>query len=317
MKRWIKRGYGLLVWGFLYPKWRALAYRLPAWERLDKLIVLVEYFRLFKRFPDLVHPKRFNEKIQHRKLYDRNPLLTQLQDKYRARDYVTARVGEQYLAKNYLATDNPGSIDFSALPEQFVLKANHGCGWNIFIKDKLKVDPVATRIQIENWLGENYYFDYWLEWAYKDIKPLVLAEEYLGAETNEFPMDYKFRCFDGVAQILLITQTLKPSGYIRWGTYEFQNSRWVKINRPVYRGEQPADDSPDPDRLPANIAEMTAVAQKLAEGIDYVRVDMFNLGGRIVFGEFTLYDGGGYLPLQDEFDFAWGQKWKLTSQLPE
>jgi hypothetical protein len=137
-----------------------------------------------------------NEKIQWRKLYDRNPVYTLCADKYRVREYVRERVGEACLVPLLVVASDPHEVDFSRLPDRFVLKANHGCGWNEFVWSRERLDERASVARMDRWLRSNFYRRH-REWQYKHIAPLILIEELLTDRHGALPVEYRFFCFDG------------------------------------------------------------------------------------------------------------------------
>lgn len=232
---------------------------------------------------NLENPKTFNEKIQWLKLYDSTPMKTQLADKYLVRDWVKDKIGEQYLIPLLGVYDSFDEIDFDKLPNQFVLKANHGAGWNVIVKDKKKFDKELAKKKFDEWLQLNYAFKAGFELHYMNIIPKIIVEEYI-ENNNQDLYDYKVFCFDGKAQnIMFLSERfseLKMAFYdLKWNKEEF-----------VYSFKKNKDNVPEPQSL----KDIIVLAEKLAYGFSHVRVDFYILNdGTIKFGEmtFTTFSG--------------------------
>ena len=188
-------------------KLQVLAYNLTSPEFVSKI-----YFRLLLKYPlNLKNPQTFNEKIQWLKLYEwpHNPLAIECADKYRVRHYLERKGMGQYLNELLGVWENANDIDFDTLPQQFVLKCNHGCGYNIICKDKSKLDISATRKQLNTWLKEDFG-KFNAEPHYSKMKPRIICEEFLdGGETL---IDYKFYCFHGKVEFMYIAYGFDGNG---------------------------------------------------------------------------------------------------------
>ena len=235
-------------------------------------------------------------------LHDRDPRMPVLADKLRVRKYVAEKAGGQYLIPLLWSGDRPEEIPFDKLPSRFVIKANHGAGYNIIVRDKTQLNQEAARHQLKQWLAQNYCQDKFLgiEWAYRDIKPSIIIESFI-EENGKLPTDYKFFCFSGrVERVVLYFdrfEKLAAKAFDR----NFEASE-LRFNVPEYGGES---------KRPPNFDKMIEVAESLAEGFRFIRVDMYNLDGRILFGELTFYHGGtGYVFRPERQDYALGEKWK-------
>lgn len=232
---------------------------------------------------DLENPQTYNEKIQWFKLYGITPQIIKLVDKITVRDYVAECIGEEYLIPILGVWKYPEEIDFSALPERFVIKANHGSGYNYIVRNKAQVDKKDIIRHANKWLLEDYSFTFGFELQYHNIPRRVLAEQYLENDDDDL-YDYKFWCFNGrVEYIQFLSQRktgLKMDFFDRyWNlqpfTYDHPNSE-KKICKPD------------------NLDKMIEKAELLAAGFPHVRVDFYRMNnGRIYFGEltFTSYSG--------------------------
>ena len=270
----------------------------------EREVVVRNHRKKFGRSPDLKNPITFSEKVAYKILYDRRPILTRLQDKLQARDYVAERIGAEYLPGLYQVCQSPDEIVWQNLPPRFVIKMNHGSGMNIFVADKSRINTGAIASQLLRWRATSFYHR-WLEWAYRDIRPTIFIEEMLTEETGAEVANWKFFTFDGRAQFVRID--------LKWDGQPAINSYDRSLNRLNFRKGPP--EAPMDPVFPHNIELMFSLADRLGSGLDFVRVDMYNVGGRIVFGEFTNYPGAG-LELFDppEFDEILGRMWRVPSR---
>ncbi len=227
---------------------------------------------------DLDNPQTYDEKLQWIKLYGTTPETGRLSDKYLVRPWVAERVGEEVLVPLLGVWDNADDIDFDALPDRFVLKATHGCGWNIVVTDKGALDQEAARAQCATWLGMNYAFANGLELHYRWCEPRIIAEEYLCNEAGEAP-DYKFFCFKGkVACVGLVRDRSSNSSEACF------DENWNKLPCIYYTHARIEEDVPKP----AGFERAREVAEALAAGFEHVRVDLYILDdGTVRFGEMT------------------------------
>ena len=240
----------------------------------------VLYYRKFGRPIDLKTPKTLNEKIMWLKLntYRDDPLVTQCADKYRVREYVEQAGCGDALNTLYGVWDSPRPIDWSALPDAFVLKCNHGCGYNILCPDKRKLDTKAAVRQLEKWLRTSFWLSY-AELQYRKIPRKVICEKLLGGG-GPLP-DYKVYCFHGKAEYILVCL---DRGGGRKPKFYFFDRDWNFC--PITRdGKQAAKDFSLP--RPQQLDKMLAYAERLSEPFPFVRADFYDDGGRIVFGELT------------------------------
>lgn len=254
----------------------------------DELHLKLMYRALIGKGLDLTNPKTFNAKLQWLKLHDRNPNYIKLVDKYAVKGWVAEKLGADYVAETYASWGSAEDIDISALPERFVLKTNHDCGGVVVCNNRQVFDIDAARRKLNRHLRTNYYWG-GREWPYRDVKPLVFAEQFLGEETNgEKPVemvDYKFMCFAGSVRCAF-TCTGRARGDLR---VDFFDNDWNHL--PFERHYANADVTPN---APVNLEFMLKAAETLASGIPFVRVDFYEIGDRPYFGEMTLYPGSGF-----------------------
>jgi hypothetical protein len=259
----------------------------------DEKYLKKKYKTIFHKKLDLNNPQSFNEKLQWLKLFDRKPLYTTLVDKYAVRKYIASKIGDEYLIplvggpwKNF------DEINFDELPDQFVLKCTHDSGGVVVCKDKSKLDFEEIRSKVNKSLARNYYY-YGREWPYKDVPRQIIAEAYITDGANESLTDYKFFCFDGTPKALFIaTDRYNKDEEIKFDFYDMDFN-----HLPFTNGHPNANVSP---RYPSSFKKMKELAAKLSEGIPQVRVDFYNVGGKVYFGELTFFHFSGMVPFKPE-----------------
>lgn len=234
---------------------------------------------------DIDHPKTFNQKIQWLKLYDNAPIKTELADKYAVREYVSAKIGGEYLVPILGVWNSFEEIDFSQLPNRFVLKCTHGSCMNMIVNDKSQLDYNLAKRKFDSWMQTNYAYT-GFEMNYARIKPRILAEEMLEADEviGDIP-DYKFMCFHGKVKCSFVcTERFSEDGL----KVTFYDKDWkvMPFERHYPRSQYPID-------RPKNYDQMVEFAEKLAESFIFVRVDFYEVKGKIYFGELTFYPGSG------------------------
>lgn len=247
---------------------------------------------------DLKKPRSFNEKIQWLKLYNHIPLYTQLVDKYSVREYVKEKIGEEYLTKCYGVYSKFENIDFDKLPDKFVIKCTHDCGSVVLCDSKSKINMSKIGKKLNAALSRNYYYQ-GREWPYKNVIPRIIIEEYLEDHTTNDLYDYKFFCFSGVPKVLFVSIG-RQEGNLQLNFYD------MGFNKLPFERGYPNFDVNIPK--PKNFKKMIELATKLSEGIPFVRVDFYDIEGRIVFGEMTFSPGGGMEVFKPkEWDYILGQ----------
>lgn len=271
------------------------------WWLSDELYIKWLYYLECGHKLNLANPKRYNEKLQWLKLYYRAPLWTQMVDKYRVKKLVSKRVGGEYVAPVLGVWERAEDIEWDKLPNQFVLKTNHDSGNNgVFIcKDKSKIEKEKWIQKINASLRRDTSIP-GREWPYRDVKRCVFAEQYLEDATGEL-RDYKFFCFDGVVKYLFIATERQSGGEVKFDYFDADfNHLDIVQHHPM---------SEKPIEKPALFDEMKSLAAKLSEGLPEVRVDLYEVNGRIYFGEYTFFHHGGMVPFHpDKWDFVWGEQ---------
>ena len=276
----------------------------------DDVMLRIQYFILKKRKLHLKNPQRFSEKVQWYKAYYHNPEMLDCVDKYRVREYVAKKLGtDKYLNELYQVCDDASQINFNALPDKFVIKTSDGGGGdNVLIcKNKKYLDIDFVIHTVNSWRNKQYYIVS-REWAYRGAKDSkILVEKYLVDKDNldESIDDYKFFCYNGNYKFLWVDKD-RFTNHTR--CFYDQDLRWIK----GIVSDYPASNVEFP--LPANIGEMITVAEKLSMGFPFVRVDLYNLSGTILFGEMTFYPASGYLDFYpDSFDYELGKFFEVQS----
>lgn len=233
---------------------------------------------------NLDNPKTFNEKICWLKLYFHVPILTQLADKYLVRDYVSERIGEEFLNELYNVYYKVEDINFEELPNQFVLKGVHGSSLNIIVKDKSKLDIVKAKQTMRKWMKHCQYKKVGLEWAYKNIQPKIIAEKFLEEVGKGDINDYKFFCFNGEPKFLQIDIDRSINHYRCYYDLNWAKLPFTTIKKSYYKEDV---------EQPSNFEEMKRLAKILAANLPFARVDFYSVHGKTYFGEITFYPGDG------------------------
>ncbi len=267
-----------------------------------KRLIQSRFYNELGYVPNINSPKTLNEKIQWYKLYYDNPLITTGCDKYRVKDYIAQTIGEEYVVKLYGVYDDADAINFNELPDKFALKVNDNTGFNIIVKDKKKLNIPTTRCRLNNWVQpwkNCYYASFYL--GYKNVEPKIIAEEYLDIDHNS--KEYKIFCFNGKADFALI----ELDYFGKEPKRAFYDKNFNEM--PFKIGKMPKVSL---ENKPANFDKMIELAEKLAKPFPFVRVDFYDINGKIYFGELTFYSGGGYSYITPiEWDKKLGDKLKL------
>ena len=266
-------------------------------------ILLQKYVQMHGKHLNLTNPQKFTEKLFCRMISlnrKNNHKFTQLSDKYTARAYVSSEVGKEHLIKLLWHGDDPNAIPFDSLPVEYVIKTNHGSGQIIVVQGKVDRSEVINRLSV--WLKRNFY---WAnrEYQYYHIKPRVMIEEYLRNQDGSGPLDYRFWCFKGVPEVIQVDNRAHDIN-------PFFDTQWNQIDLYYREGaSRPAI------AKPIKLEQMLSIASRLSACFDFVRVDLYNIDGKIYFGELTFTPVAGGLKLQPEsWDLKLGQKWEMLSE---
>lgn len=256
----------------------------------DRAMVEIQYRYHFGKKLNLSQPKTFNEKVQWLKLYDRRPEYTAYVDKYAVRRHIAETIGEEYLIPLLGVYDCVEDIDWSILPDQFILKCTHGSHINIICTDKTKLDIEAAKKKLKRWMKQNLFW-YGREWPYKNVKPRIICEKYMVDESGTELKDYKIFCFGGEPKLIVLNYNRFTN--TKQNVYDTQ---WNYIDVTL--------EHPTPQKVnfkkPEKLEEMLKLAGILAKDFPQLRVDLYYVNGKIYFGEMTLYHCSGYAIFQPE-----------------
>lgn len=249
---------------------------------------------------NLEDPQSFNEKLQWLKLHNRKPEYTVMVDKYRVRDYVVQIIGAEYLIPLLGVWDDPEEIDFSSLPEQFVLKCSHNSGLGMCIcKDKGKLDIPRVKRELRRGLQQDYYLT-GREWPYKNVPRKIICEQYMKDGKTEGLTDYKFYCFGGEVRMVMLATNRFVVGKTKFDYFDR-----AFHHLPFTLG---GPNSEIPPEKPEHFDRMVEIAQILSKGMPHVRVDLYLSDGYIYFGELTFFDGSGFDQIEPvEWDYKIGE----------
>lgn len=278
--------------------------RALAWRTVPRAMLIARYVYFFRRLPRLRTPETWSEKILHRLLFDRRPQLTLFADKVAVRDYVRERLGgTEHLTQVYAVVSGPSQISGLDLPARYVMKPSHLSHAIRIVHD----GAPATRAELEalaaSWLRRSLYVEMG-EWCYRDIPRRVIFEELLDDGEGSLA-DYKVHCFDGEPRFL----TLIRGRFDGKQTLDMYDMDFRLL--PAHLPAPPPSGSPWKEP-PPNFKEMIEIARRVSAGVDYVRVDLYNVMGRVIFGELTNYPGAGLLKLiPREWDRKIGSYWRL------
>jgi hypothetical protein len=272
-------------------------------DRTFRFLCSPQFWAVHGFWPNFRNPERFSEKLWSRMLHDRDPLLTQVTDKLAVRDYVSQRIGEDFLVPLLWVGEDPDAIPFDDLPSQFIIKTNHGAGYYVIAMENSDLDLRITRQLLKSWLSENYCEDKYLgiEWGYKNIPPKLLIENLLVVD-GELPIDYKFFCYQGHVEFVFLHYDRLQGQKTKVFDRLFDDLAWDieggRDDRKISR--------------PRNFETMINVAESLSSDFKFLRVDLYSVNDRIYFSELTPYPGGiGVKLLPDHYDYVYGNLWPL------
>ena len=279
----------------------AILHRMP-WLIPDDAKYLSSLYKLELGIkPDLDHPNKFSEKIQWLKLHDHNPLYTTLVDKLAVKEFVRERLGDEYVIPVIAEWDTPEQIEWAKLPNQFVIKTNHDGGGNgiVICKEKSKFSIAKAMQELNHSFNRSLYM-VGREWPYKNVEKRVFAETFVNDSNGEL-RDYKFFCFNGKVKCFKIDYNRQI--YHQANYYDPQ-CHLLRYGEAVCPPNFEAD-----IYIPDNIQKMIELAERLAKDIPFVRVDFYNVDGRIYFGEITFYPASGMSKWVGEVDVdsLWGE----------
>lgn len=256
------------------------------------------------------NPQTYNEKLQWLKIYDRQDSYTKMVDKYEAKEYVKNIIGGEYIIPTIGIYDKFENIDFEKLPQQFVMKCTHDSGGLVICKDKSKLNLKEAKRKINQCLKVNY-FNCWKEWPYKNVKPRIIIEKYMTNDDSDGINDYKFFCFNGKVKLLFIaTDRVNENEETKFDFYD-ENFNHL----PIKNGHPNALVPPS---KPLNFEKMKELAEILSKDIPHLRVDFYEINGKIYFGELTFSHWAGMVPFEpEEYDLILGNWIDISNIKPE
>ena len=278
---------------------KAIIRRLP-----DTLYLKLAYWYYFRKRLNLSHPETYNEKLQWLKLHDRNPEYVLMVDKYEAKKIIANKVGEQYIIPTLGVWNSWDEIPFGDLPDQFVLKPTHDSNGVVIVRNKENFDKQSAKNKIEASLRHNFYLS-GREWPYKDVPPRIIAEQYMeDTKTGEL-RDYKFFVFNGVSKIMFVASDRQTEGEETKFDFFDMEYNWL----PIVNGHP---NSKTPPEKPVNFELMKQLSEVLGKGYPHLRVDFYEVNGRVYVGELTLFHWSGLVPFKpEEWDYKMGSWLKL------
>lgn len=274
---------------FLYAYKRPRVLLTYVWRKMSPILPAGLYLKVMYRirmgyWMDFNHPVTFNEKLQWLKLNDHNPDYIKMVDKYEVKDYVANILGMEYIIPTLGVWDGVEDIEWDKLPNQFVLKCTHDSGGLVICKDKARLDIETAKKKLKKSLSTNYYNE-GKEWPYKHVKPRIIAEKYM-TDGDDGLKDYKFFCFNGEVKFFKVDYGRYVDHH---ANYYSPQGDFLAFGEKCYPFDENAD-----IHLPSNLREMVQLAQRIAEGHSFVRVDLYNNNGNILFGEITFFPFSGF-----------------------
>lgn len=272
-------------------------------EQYPQIVAKDYYDRIGHRL-DWSNLKSYTEKMQWAKLYDTDPRKVVLSDKYLVREWVKNKIGEEYLIPLLGVWDSFDEIDFDTLPTQFVLKTNHGSSTNIIVKDKNTIDKKYLKKLFDRWMQMDFAFASSIQLHYSKIERKIIAEQFIETENKDLP-DYKFICFNGKPYYVWVDLGRNVHHTRKVYDLNWELQHWNQNNYDVNLDEL--------DK-PLNFEKMVELAKQLCEGFHHVRVDLYNVNGKIYFGEMTFTNASGLEPIvPEEYDYKLGDLWQLPN----
>lgn len=263
----------------------------------DKYYLELMYNWKFNKKININNPITFNEKMQYLKLFDRKEIYTTMVDKCKVKEYVSKIIGSQYIIPTIATYKNFDEIDFSKLPNQFVIKCTHDSGGLVICRDKNNLNMKLAKKKIEKSLKNNFYYSY-REWPYKNVERQIIIEKYMQNSDEMCLKDYKFYCFNGQPKFLYISEGLENHQTAKISFFDM-NFNFAEFGRSDF-----AEFDKKPPK-PKNFEKMKQLAEQLSRKHKFLRVDFYEINNQIYFSELTLYPCGGFMPFKPE---EWDRK---------
>lgn len=251
----------------------------------DERYIKWRYYIQHNEKLNLVQPKTYNEKLQWLKLNYHNADYVKLVDKSQVREYVANKIGKEYLIPIVGEWNNGNDIKWESLPDKFVLKCTHDSGSLVISTDKSKLNKEKAINKLNKALSYNYYYS-GREWPYKYVEPKIIGEEFLEVQEGKELQDYRFFCFEGDPKFITVDTNINDKEKTRRNLYDLD---WNLLDAEITYPRDVNSNIVKPD----NLEEMIKISRKLSKGIPHVRIDLYNLEGKVYFGEITFYHQSG------------------------
>lgn len=258
----------------------------------DKIYLTIVYWIKERKIMHWKNPKELNEKLQFLKIYNRNPDYTKLVDKVEVKKIVKEKYGENYIIPTLGVWERAEDIEWDMLPKKFVLKCSHDSHSVVIVENKDKIDRNKIEKFLNGCLKRNLY---WLmrEWPYKNVEPKILAEQYISNADGTPIIDYKFYCYGGAPQYFMYSEGE--------ASHRVRNHKFgMDLKSIDYLFKKEPSILEKDIRLPENINEMIKMVSEMCSGMQHVRIDLFNVDGKIYFGEYTFFSGGGFINIESK-----------------
>lgn len=251
----------------------------------DKSYLSLQYWLYMGTCINWKSPTTFTEKIQWLKINNRDTKLHKLVDKYDVKEYVASIIGEEYIISSYGVWNDANDIDFDSLPERFVLKCTHSSHASVICKDKSRLN-IKTAIELLNAGLKTSPYKKYREWAYKDVEPRIIAEEFMENKGEDDLTDYKFYCFNGQAHYCQVIKDRSEKESIDFFDRHWELQEFIGLNPKAVHSSKTI-------KKPVEYSKMLEIADKLSVGFPFARIDLYDINDRIYFGEITFYPGAG------------------------
>lgn len=272
----------------------------------DELYLRCRYRAAFNKKLNLDSPKTFNEKLQWLKIYDHNPAYTNMVDKYEVRNYIAQTIGNRYLIPLLGKWNDINDINFDKLPNKFVLKCTHDSGGVVICTNKKELNIKKTKKFLEKKLNTNFFYR-GREWPYKNVTPRVIAEQYMVDESGYELKDYKWFCFNGEPKIMFVA-TDRENNDVET-KFDFFDMEFKHL--PFLNGHPNSEKKIE---KPSTFEEMKKLAADLSKNIPQVRIDFYDINGKVYFGEITFFHWSGMVPFEpEEWDYKLGNYIELPN----
>lgn len=259
----------------------------------DKLYISIRFRARMGYWPDLRYPRTFNEKLNWLKIHNRRSEYTNLVDKISVKEYVSSKIGAEYVIPTIGIWDTTQQIEWDKLPERFVLKTSHGGGGNgvAICSDATQFDKAIAIQRLEKSLKTDIYRSF-REWPYKNVERRVLAEPFIESYDGKDLRDYKFFCFNGIVKCFKIDYDRFVNHHANYYSPDGNLLPFGEADLPpIYDHEE---------IMPNNLGKMIELAESLSAGQPFMRVDLYNVDGKIYFGEITFFPAAGMGRFTDE-----------------